>query len=131
MNTQRLFLSAFVNKCLNLGVGDMTKLIPQCFSSISTDLTVKDALDYYKAMKDVDMNNISVMSVPGEALKYGGQWVYSVYPERMAKMLNDYFRPHSDAVPASQLQILSLVDEPEMTEEESGVTTLNGLQSQE
>lgn len=132
MQTQRLFLSAFINKCLSLGVGDMTKLIPKCFESVSTDLTVKDALNYYKAMKDVDTNNINAVIVPGEAIKHETQWVYSVYPERTAQLLNDYFRPHSDPVPAEQLQIKTLVEEPPITQEEDmGVGTLGETNTQE
>lgn len=127
IETQRAFLSAFANQCLNLGTAQMMGLIPKCFESVNTDLTAMDAVEYYKAVKDLDLSNVSVMTVPGEAASYGDQSVYSVYPEHTAQMLNQYFRPYSDSVPASQLQILTLVDEPslETSDDGSNIGTLN------
>lgn len=117
IETQRAFLSAFVQKCLSLGVGDMTRLIPQCFDSVNTDVTPMEAIDYYKAIRGVDMGNISMMSVVGEPAYYGDQSVFSVYPNAMAEMLNQYFRPYSDRVPAERLQIKTLTEEPPLTNE--------------
>lgn len=129
LETQRLFMSGLVDKCLNLGIGDMAKLLPTAMANITTDLNTIQALDYFKVIKGMDMSNISIMTVPGDAAMNKGQSVYSVYPNRTAKMLNDYFRPYSDPVPAEQLQINSIKKEPPMSEEDGVADTLDQYQS--
>ncbi|MGI5958254.1 MAG: LCP family protein [Massiliimalia sp.] len=127
IETQRAFLSAFANQCLSLGPSQMVSLIPKCFESVNTDLTALEAVDYYKEVKDFDLSNVSIMTVPGVSTRHGDQDVYSVYPNHTAKMLNDYFRPYSDPVDASQLQILALEEEPPLEDSDDGsnIGTLN------
>lgn len=112
VETQKIFMSAFVEKCLSLGTLQMTSVISQCFEYVNTDLTLNEAIGYYKKVNGMDMSSLSIMSLPGTPGTYaspdGDQSVYELDINATADMLNQYFRPYSDAVPAEQLQIEQL-----------------------
>ena len=79
------------------------------------------------------MNQISVVSVPGTGLytnetKIGKQAVYSVDKQRTAELLNQYFRPYEEAVPAESLGIIELTEYPS---EENHISTFDQLNGAE
>lgn len=117
LDTQKIFLSALVQKCLNLGVGEMTKLVPTMMRSISTDLTAADMLEYYDLIQGLDLGNIQIATVPGDGAMVDGQSVYSVYTQQTADLLNENFRPYSDDVLADELQIKTILKENVETKE--------------
>ena len=112
LDTQKIFLSALVEKCMSLGFSDMTKLIPTMMRSITTDLTVNQVLSYYNVTKSMDMSNMVIMTAPGAGAMVNGQAVYSLYQTRTANLLNEYFRPYTDPVPAEQLEMETIYDDP-------------------
>lgn len=116
LDTQKLFMSAFAEQCLQLSVADMAKLLPTLSKSVTTDLSVADMIEYYKLVQNMQLGNISVMTVPGEGLyteqtNIGRQAVYSVYREETADLLNEYFRPYSPKMQADELQITELTQD--------------------
>lgn len=133
LDTQKLFMAALAEKCLKLSVADMAKLITPVMESVTTDLSIADALEYYKLVQGMDMNQISVVSVPGTGLytnetKIGKQAVYSVDKQRTAELLNQYFRPYEEAVPAESLGIIELTEYPS---EENHISTFDQLNGAE
>lgn len=119
LDTQKIFVSALADKVLNLGPAQMTKLIPLMFNSVSTDLTLNDALKYYNTMSDFNLSNMVMMTVPGVGDMVDGQSVYCVYPERTTALINKYFKNLSTPITKEQLELVeSGTYEPEITPEE-------------
>ena len=119
LDTQKLFMSSLVDKCLTLGPTQMTKLIPIMFNSVSTDLTLNEAIKYYNSVADFDLSNMIMMTVPGVPDYVDGQSVYCVYPERTTALINKYFKSHSDPITSDQLELAYTgIYEPEITPEE-------------
>lgn len=105
MNTQKLFLQALIEKCLDLDLVTMTRMIPTVMANITTDLTAGDMLGYINVAKGMSTENIVFNTVPGYGDMVSGQSVYVVDAQETADLLNEQFRPYTEDVPASELQI--------------------------
>lgn len=113
LDTQKVFLSALVKKCQSLEVNDFLGILPAAMDTVKTDLSVSDAGGYYKILNGFDMDQMNVMTVPGIGMdtaktKIGRQSVFSVDKQKTAGLLNEYFRPYTDEVAASELKITQL-----------------------
>lgn len=119
LDTQKLFVSAMADKVLQLGPVEMTKIIPIMFKTVSTDLTLNEALKYYNTVADFDLSNMVMMTVPGVPDYVDGYSVYCVYPERTTALINKYFKTHSEPITSDMLEIVDTgTYEPEITPEE-------------
>lgn len=106
---QRLFLASLSDKLFSLSTSDLIKLVPDISKYISTDLSIGEMLDYAKLSSDFSLDKIQIHLIPGEAtVTSNGQSVYTVHKLEFANMLNSYFRPYSDAVPADSLKVVEL-----------------------
>jgi len=108
IQAQRSFLAALFKKCKNLSVSELTALAPIAFQEISTDLTVKQMLEIGLKVLKLDSDKISFHLVPGEACYANGFSVWSVHKDELAAILNDYFRPFSDPIPAEDLNVIEV-----------------------
>ncbi len=124
MDTQRVFVSAFLQQCMNLGVSQMTSLIPTILNEVKTDMTVSEVLEFYTFVQNMDLGNINAVTLPGGGMTLRpplfnlDQSVYAIYKQRTAIILNNYFRPYSDDVAAESLVFETPLWEPEITEDE-------------
>lgn len=117
LDAQKIFLSSLAKQCLTADFGTMTKLIPVVLNSVNTDLTPAQALGFYNKLKDIELENIVIATTPGTDGMVDGQSVFSIFPNHMATMLNDYFRPHSEPVAAELLQLVTAFEyEPTLEE---------------
>ena len=133
LDTQKLFLAALAEKCLDLSVADMAGLISPVMNTVTTDLSLAEMLEYYKLIQGMDLSRISVMTVPGTGLytretNIGEQAVYSISGQQTADLLNQYFRPYEEAVPLEDLNIIELTDGQQAGE--SHVATFDELNGQ-
>lgn len=118
LDTQKIFISALVDKMFTLGPVEMVKLVPTIFSTLSTDLTLNDMLKYYNSVSGFDLSNMVMMTVPGVPDNVDGYSVYCVYPERTTALINKYFNAHSTPITPDMLELQSDVYELEITEDE-------------
>ncbi len=126
MDNQRLVMSALFKKCLNISMVKAASMSDIIYGNVTTDVTVGDALGYYKFVKTLKASDISVATLPGAPTMVSGQSVYGLYPERTAYILNNYFRPYSSDVLAEDLGIVDIVDEPYISEDEDyGVSNIS------
>ncbi len=105
---QRTFLAALAQKLKSTSLSDMIKLIPELSKNITSDMTVSKMISFYKLAHTLDLQNIDIHMLPGEATLNGNQSVYSLHKDKTAELLNSYFRPHSDIVTADNLKIIEL-----------------------
>lgn len=105
VGTQQLFMKAFLKQCKSIGLSEMTAAMPAAFSAINTDLSAAQALSCYQELNGYDLSAINIETIPGESQMVSGQSVYLVDADAAATMLNETFRPFSDPVSVSDLQI--------------------------
>ena len=110
INAQREFLSALVKKFKNLSMGQITALAPTLMNEVTTDLTVNDVLTLAPQVLKLDTSNMAFHMVPGEGAYANNLSVWGVHKQVLADLLNEYFRPFSDPVPAEELNILEIAN---------------------
>lgn len=109
INAQRQFLAAMFKKFKNLSMSETTRLVPILMNEVTTDLNVGTVLDLVGDVLKISTDDIAFYTLPGEgATASNGQSVWSVHKEVAAELLNENFRPFSDAVPAANLRIQEL-----------------------
>ena len=131
LNVQRFFMAALMNKLLNTSTKDLAKLVMACFEYLETDLTLNEMIQLANEAKQLSTDRINTVTVPGEGVRnyvYEGtllknQWVYTAHKEVLAELLNEYMRPYTDDVPASQLGIPEIQNTS--TELDVGASTLD------
>lgn len=113
--SQRIFLSALMDRLLDASTGELTKMMPTLLGKVTTNLTLAEMLDLAKQAQGLEKSNIVFHSAPGSSGSYkvaSGQnlSIYSLNKALMADLLNQYFRPYSDDVPAEELGIIQVFD---------------------
>lgn len=110
LQTQRLFIASLLDKMLSMGKMDLVGLVPTLSKYITTDLTVGEMLGYADIASSLSMDNMTMHLLPGEGYQEykGAPSYYTAHKEETAALLNQYFRPYSDDVPAEELQCIEL-----------------------
>ncbi|GHU53007.1 LytR family transcriptional regulator [Clostridia bacterium] len=116
---QQVFLAACMQKAKNIGITEVIKVIPNVLGYFKTDMVTEELLKLAKTFMSIDMDNVRVFTLPGEAVwekneafsntNYYNYSVYSIHKNDTAKLLNMYFRASSAPVPANYLNIFEIV----------------------
>lgn len=104
---QQLFLKALINKVFAMPKSQIVSLAPILMKEITTDLTLADMLGFYSKLMNVDKDNgIRFHQLP----VVSGYSRSVLIPKRQetADILNEYFRPYTEKVPADKLGIYEL-----------------------
>ncbi|MCX7657359.1 MAG: hypothetical protein N2Z57_01655, partial [Oscillospiraceae bacterium] len=117
MKIQRLFRASALQQVKKIGFKEVTKLIPALYGQITTDLSLSEASEYAKLAFSINLDSINMFLVPGEGVTYKGQSVWSMHYYETADMLNKYFRPYTDDVPAEELGIVEIAHTGEYYED--------------
>lgn len=117
MKIQRLFLASALQQVKKIGFKEVTKLIPALYGQVTTDLSLSEASEYAKLAFSINLDSINMFLVPGEGVTYKGQSVWSMHYYETADMLNKYFRPYTDDVPAEELGIVEIAHTGEYYED--------------
>ena len=92
VNAQKIFITAMINQAKavikNFDVAAMSNMAQAVWNSVSTDLTVSDILYYAKFLMNVDLESISMMTLPGD-LSSDGYFVMN--RADTLKAVNEYF----------------------------------------
>lgn len=108
IQTQRVFMQAAMEKVFSLGKKQIVKLAPTMIQEVKTDFSVKQLLELYDRVMDGAKDNIQFHDMPIKSAQRNGLSMISLKKAETAELLNTYFRPHSDPVPAEQLGIKEL-----------------------
>lgn len=132
--SQRIFLSALMDRLLDASVGELTKVIPSLLGKVTTDLTVVEMLDLAKQAQGLEKSNIVFHTAPGSSGSYrvssGSRLsVFSMNKEMMAELLNTYFRPYSDPVPAEELGVIQVFDKVSVEDDHQAMDYLDETSS--
>ncbi len=108
IQTQRLFMNATMKKVFSLGKLQIIKLAPSMIKQVETDFTLNELLSLYGNIIDGAKDNITFHDLPIKSARKNNLSMISLKKTEMAELLNTYFRPHSNPVPAEQLGIIEL-----------------------
>lgn len=75
VQVQQLFLKAFLKKMIDpqTMLTNLTDYIKAAYEYVDTDISLTDALKYVGYIKDIDVNNVNMQTIPGS-----GQYIGSV-----------------------------------------------------
>ena len=109
MEMQKVFLKALLNKMFSVGANEVIGLLPTLMNDITTDMTIGEMIGFYNNLTNVDKTNgINFHVLPVISAARNGLSMQSIKKYPTADLLNEYFRPHTDPVPAEELGILEL-----------------------
>lgn len=112
-DAQVIFLKALLDQMFEVTPKQAASIASQCISMVTTDMTVSDMVGYYNDVLQIGKDNVGFTRVPGEGINDWGptrQSVWGVDTVELAEILNEYFRPNSEEVPASELGFLDYRD---------------------
>lgn len=105
---QRLFMAAFLSRVKDIGMTEMYELLPELTTYCTSDMTVDEFKDLIYIGTNMELEDVSVYMVPGEAATYNGYSVWSVHEDETAQMLNDHFRKYQGDVEVYDLEMIEL-----------------------
>ena len=108
LEKQRYMYSALLKTFKSFPVSDILKVMPAYIQYVKTDINLAKMGSLATKVVKVPSENIVMFKVPGEACTVGSQSVFTVHLEATANILNSYFRPYSDPVPAAELGLIEL-----------------------
>ncbi len=106
MRAQGLFLKACAQTALSMSRTKMLTVLTQNYTSITTDLTLAQVMEYYSMVKEIDIDSVEFYLPEGSGVTHQSYSVYALNKQKTADLLNEHFRPYSDDVPAQELPIL-------------------------
>ena len=127
--SQRIFLSALMDRLLEASPGELAKMLPKLFGKVTTDLSISQMLELAKEAQGLQKSNIVFHTAPGSSGMYqvaSGRRlsVFSMNKELIANMLNQYFRPYSDPVPAENLGVIQVFDKVTVEDDNQAMNNL-------
>ncbi len=109
IDMQRIFLEALLKKVFSASNGEIVSLAPTLIKEVTTDLTIAQMLGYYNQLMKLDKSNdINFHVLPVIGGTHNGLSVLSIKKLPTADLLNEHFRPYSDAISADELGIIEL-----------------------
>ena len=101
MNAQKIFLTAFYNRVQELikyfGVSNLTNLASQIIKYTTTDMSVSDMMFFVKAAANIGMENITMLTMPGEA-ETVTMYYYVMNRAATLQVINDHFNIYDKAI---------------------------------
>lgn len=112
VKAQRIFLAAAMEKALDLGPIQLTKFLTEVYNKgyIGTDLTLQEMSILSDFGSSIDLDDVTVHMVPGEATRYGDYSVWSIHKNATIDVINEYFRPYQPELSYDSLSITELIE---------------------
>ena len=112
VKAQRIFLAAAMEKALDLGPIQLTKFLTEVYNKgyIGTDLTLQEMSILSDFGSSIDLDDVTVHMVPGEATYYGDYSVWSIHKKATIDVINEYFRPYQPELSYDSLSITELIE---------------------
>lgn len=132
LEMQQYFYAAIFRTFMTFPLSDVIRVIPMFSTYVNTDLSVADMIGLASGIQNLESSNIRVIRAPGGATTNinGHTGLYGINAETLAPLLNEYMRPYSDAVSASELGLPKNLAYP-TGEVDASVTIMGELPSNE
>lgn len=97
-NAQKIFMAALFKQIKNnFTVDTVAKLAGEVLSKVSTNMELADAVFFAKEALSLDLENINMMTVPGEAVNTHLSY-YVIYRQSVLDVVNKYFNVYDKDV---------------------------------
>lgn len=112
VKAQRIFMAAAMKKFIDMSTTEITDFIAEIYEKeyIGTDLSLQEMSILADFAGDMDLDDVTVQMVPGEANTYNGYSVWSIHKEATIDVLNKYFRPYQVELGYDDLPIVEIVE---------------------
>ena len=120
LELQQYFYKAMFRTFKSFPMSDVIKVMPTFITYVNTDMSVSDLISLASTFMQIDSSKIGFARCPGGSItRYSditneNESCYGINVENLATLLNNYYRPYADPVPASALG-LPVLDEDEFT----------------
>ncbi len=100
VEAQRKFYAAFAKKVVSMNFSQLSQIVTNCMSDITTDLSLGQMLGYAEKAHSLDLNNVTIEAVPGgsRTVRARSDWprqsYFSVDKSALVELLNAKFRPY-------------------------------------
>ena len=109
VEAQQTFYAQFMKKIMSMSTSQALSIAQKCYNDVTTDMSVKEILGYVSATKQLSMDKIRIVAVPGQGGEYyNGMDCYSPYVDEYVELANKYFVPYSDPIVAENLSLVEL-----------------------
>ena len=101
VNAQKIFLTALFKQFKNnLTISTIPTIAEQLIKYVTTDVVLTDIVFYAKELLKVDMENVSMMTLPGTDARSSttGAWYYVMHRADMLDAINKYFNVYNKDV---------------------------------
>lgn len=124
MDAQKIFMSAFLDKLFSVStIGKIPELANTVLDYVETDVSISDAVIFGKELLEMDLSQITMHSLQGEALYHtDGISYFSVYEKANLDLVNKYFNAFDRELKEENVEPIMLKDEPENSEYTGGST---------
>ncbi|MBQ8248925.1 MAG: LCP family protein [Clostridia bacterium] len=98
VNAQKIFLTALFKQLQNnLTISTVPTIVDQLLKYVTTDVPLTDIVFYAKELLKVDMENVSMMTLPGSDARSSttGAWYYIMHRADMLDAINKYFNVYN------------------------------------
>lgn len=112
---QRKFYAALFKELMGMSTTEIWKVANSCFNQVQTDLSLNEAIAYALEVKKLDIKNISIFGLPGQACTYNGISYYSIHKDDYVAMFNKSFNPYGEPISEAGInipEIYSLAGQP-------------------
>ncbi|MCL2539751.1 MAG: LCP family protein [Oscillospiraceae bacterium] len=111
LRMQERFMEALMRKLFELSTSELISVTWKIRDYLVSDLDVARLIAILKEVKQLSMENIRVIRVPGEPVPEYGLYavnVFSVHKKQLADLLNRYMRPYQDDVYEADLGAIEI-----------------------
>ncbi len=113
MNAQKIFMSAFLDKLFRVStIAKIPELASHVITYLDTDISLSDAIIFGKQLFEVDMSEITMHNLQGEAGYFNGGAYFSVYEKANISLVNSYFNAFDKELSEEHVEPIMLTPEP-------------------
>ena len=108
IEAQREVYVSLAKKLQKMSGSQMLKIAQNCYSEISTDMSIGQILGYAEEVQEIPMESMGIYAVPGQFCNYNGLSMWSPHKDEYVQMFNTYFNPHGAPITTSDIQMIEL-----------------------
>lgn len=100
-DAQKLFMTAFIQSLKsNLSVGTIGEIVRSVYEHVDTELSISDMIYFGKEVLDLNLSNVNLMTLPGEAKtsQNSGASYYVMNREAAIGVIDQYYNIYDFAV---------------------------------
>ena len=108
IEAQREVYVALAKKLQSMSVSQMASIAKNCYTEISTDMTIGQILGYANEVQSIPMEKMGIYAVPGQFATYNGLSMWSPHKDEYIEIFNTHFNPYGLPITSNDIQMIEL-----------------------